>query len=73
MLSIVLMIVIWTCNLMPLWANIICTVLLVIRFIFRLFITIVRFMNDIKDNTLKCEEQKYQEEQYYIKSEAEEA
>lgn len=49
MLSIVLVIVIWTCRLMPLWANIVCTVLLAIRFLFRLFMTTTKFMDYCKD------------------------
>lgn len=61
MLSIVLIILIWTCNLMPLWANIVCTILLAIRFCFRAFITTVKFMDTLKDKTIT-----YQEEGYYI-------
>lgn len=49
MLSIVLIIVIWTCNLMPLWANILCTILLGIRFGFRLFMTTTKFMGYCRD------------------------
>ena len=49
MLSIVLIILIWTTGLMPLWANIICTVLLAIRFCFRLFVTTIKFFNYAKD------------------------
>ena len=48
MLSIVLIIVIWTCNLMPLWANVICTILLGIRFSWRAVITYCKFMNDVR-------------------------
>lgn len=64
MLSIVLMIVIWTCNLMPLWANIVCTVLLLIRFIWRLFITILKFMGNTQEKVYG-----YEEDPYYIKEE----
>lgn len=48
MLSIVLMIVIWTCNLMPLWANIVCTILLTIRLGWRALMTYSKFMNDVR-------------------------
>lgn len=44
MLSAVLIIMIWTTRLMPLWANIICTILLGIRFTWRSMLTIGRFM-----------------------------
>ena len=49
MLSIVLIILIWTTGLMPLWANIICTVLLAIRFCFRLFVTTVKFLDFVNE------------------------
>ena len=44
MLSAVLIIMIWTTRLMPLWANIICTILLGIRFSWRAMLTIGKFM-----------------------------
>ena len=59
MLSIVLIIVIWTCNLMPLWANIVCTTLLVIRFVWRLMLTLSKFFEQAKDIAYKPEEQYY--------------
>ena len=61
MLSIVLIIVIWTCNLMPLWANIVCTVLLGIRFSFRLFITTTRFMEYAKQGIERHEVEEYEQ------------
>lgn len=45
MLSAVLIIIIWTTRLMPLWANIICTILLGIRFTWRAMLTIGKFMS----------------------------
>ena len=60
MLSIVLIIVIWTCKLMPLWANIVCTVLLGIRFLFRLFMTTTRFMDYCKDKINEEEAKEYE-------------
>ena len=53
MLSIVLIILIWTTNLMPLWANIVCTILLGIRFAWRLFITTIKFFDFVKDSDRK--------------------
>lgn len=50
MLSAVLIIVIWTTQLMPLWANVVCTILLGIRFTWRLSLTISKFIHtDIKE------------------------
>ena len=60
MLSIVLIIVIWTCNLMPLWANIVCTILLMIRFLFRLFVTSTKFMGYCRDKVGEIEAEKYE-------------
>lgn len=60
MLSIVLIIVIWTCRLMPLWANIVCTVLLGIRFLFRLFMTTTKFMDYCKDKINEEEVNRYE-------------
>lgn len=50
MLTAVLIIAIWTTNLMPIWANIVCTILLGIRFSFRLFMTTVKFLDYAKRN-----------------------
>ena len=61
MLSIVLVIVIWTCRLMPLWANIVCTVLLGIRFLFRLFMTTTKFMDYCKDKINEEEVKGYEQ------------
>lgn len=66
MLSIVLIIVIWTCNLMPLWANIVCTVLLVIRCIFRALMTWLKLTGETQANIYG-----YEEEPYYIKGNGE--
>ena len=63
MLSIVLVIVIWTCKLMPLWANIVCTVLLGIRFLFRLFMTTTKFMDYCRDKINEEEVKGYEVEE----------
>ena len=44
MLSIVLILLIWTCNLTPLWVNIVSTILLGIRFTYRCGLLIGRFL-----------------------------
>ena len=59
MLSIVLVIVIWTCNLMPLWANIVCTCLLTIRFVWRLMLTVAKFLGQAQDIASKPEPEYY--------------
>ena len=52
MLSAVLIIIIWTTQLMPLWANVVCTILLGIRFTWRLSLTIGKFIHtDIKETS----------------------
>jgi hypothetical protein len=45
---------------MPLWANIICTILLGIRFGFRLFMTTTKFMGYCRDKVGEIEAEKYE-------------
>ena len=63
MLSAVLIIMIWTTRLMPLWANIVCTILLGIRFTWRATLTICKFMKseiyeDLHPTCINTEEEK---------------
>ena len=59
MISIVLIIVIWTCNLMPLWANIVCTTLLAVRCAFRAMITWVKLTGDLQTKIYENDEGLY--------------
>ena len=59
MLSLVLVLIIWTWGLTPLWVNIVSTTLLVIRFVWRLMLTLSKFFEQAKDIAYKPEEEYY--------------
>jgi hypothetical protein len=59
MLSIVLIILIWTTSLMPMWANIVCTILLGIRFSVKGILGMSKFLGKVKGKREDKEDEIY--------------